>query len=66
VYEKKGFAFLREVRDAFAGEKYLSINNEEILRRLEKIQPGFMKWSQNLPRLAEKKATQSGKPKMGS
>ena len=66
VYEKKGFAFLREVRDAFGGEKYLSINNEEILRRLEKIQPGFVKWSQNLPRLAEKKATQSGKPKMGS
>jgi hypothetical protein len=55
VYEARGFAFLREVRDAFAGEKYLSITNEEILRRLEKIQPGFVEWAQHLPRLPEKR-----------
>lgn len=64
--DASGFAFLREVRDAFAGEKYLSITNEEILRRLEKIQPGFMEWAQQLPRLPEKKKTQSANPKNSS
>jgi hypothetical protein len=54
------------VRDAFAGEKYLSINNEEILRRLEKIQPGFVEWAQQLPRLPEKKKMQSADPKKSS
>ena len=45
IYDKKGFKFMEKVRDAFKGEKYGSITNEEILKRLEKIEPGFIKWS---------------------
>lgn len=48
IYDAKGWAFMREVRDAFANEKYQSINNDEILKRLDRIQPGFIAWSNSL------------------
>lgn len=53
VYEKRGLAFLKDVRDAFSGETYGSITNEAILSRLEKIHPGYIKWARDLPRLAD-------------
>lgn len=59
VYERRGLAFLKDVREAFLGEKYGSITNEAILSRLEKIQPGYIKWAQALPRLADKAGAQS-------
>jgi hypothetical protein len=55
VYEARGLGFLEKVRDAFRGEKYGSITNEEILARLEKIEPGYVEWARRLPELAEKK-----------
>lgn len=45
VYERRGVGFLREVAKAFQGEEYGRITNEEILRRLEKIDPGFIAWA---------------------
>lgn len=54
VYAERGLAFLKDVREAFSGEKYGSITNEVILSRLEKIQPGYIKWSQEFPQLADK------------
>ena len=55
IYDKKGFPFIIRVRDAFKGEKYGSITNDEILRRLETIQPGFVEWSKNLEKVVARK-----------
>ncbi len=50
VYDRRGMDFIVRVRDAFKGEKYGTIKNDEILSRLEKIEPGFVAWSNNLQR----------------
>ncbi len=43
LYEKRGFSFLRELKENFpAGEGKLS--NEVIINRLEKMEPGFKEW----------------------
>ena len=49
VYSRKGIAFLREVRTAFPrGEKAYAAGNAETLRRLERIDPGFIAWAHSL------------------
>jgi hypothetical protein len=36
---------MRDLREALAGEKCQSIGNYEILKRLDKIHPGFIAWA---------------------
>jgi hypothetical protein len=50
VYDRRGLDFILKVRDAFTGEKYGTIKTDEILRRLERIEPGFVTWSNSLQR----------------
>lgn len=46
VYARKGIGFLLEVRAAFPpGPKRFALGNDETLRRLEKISPGFIAWA---------------------
>ena len=53
VYRSRDKTFLRNVQKAFANERYQSIDNDEILRRLDKIHPGFIKWSSGLASTAK-------------
>ena len=46
VYAQQGVGFLKEVKTAFPpGGKAAAMSNEEVLKRLDKICPGFTEWA---------------------
>jgi hypothetical protein len=47
VYKKKGLSFVTEMKKAFPMSEKEAIDMESGLKRLEKICPGFIKWSKN-------------------
>lgn len=50
VFDRRGVAFLRSVEDSFAGEQYGKITVNEIIARLDRLDPGFIAWRAKLER----------------
>ncbi|MCG9971941.1 hypothetical protein [Christiangramia crocea] len=46
LFDKRGENFLRLLKNEFPAGKESLDNNEELVMRLEKIEPGFVEWSQ--------------------
>jgi hypothetical protein len=52
VYRRRGVSFLHEVRKVFpAGTQRFALGNEETLRRLDVIDPGFSTWARSVAAL---------------
>ncbi|WP_165499058.1 hypothetical protein [Gramella sp. KN1008] len=47
MINKTGESFPNKLKEEFPAREETLDNNEEVLLRLEKIEPGFIEWSKN-------------------